>query len=1135
MSGKNYGTPYTESQRQVIEYRGRDMLVSASAGTGKTTVMIERIAELLENGADISEIVVVTFTNLAAAEMKNRLAAKLAAKRDKRIIEQLERIDSANICTLHSFCGELLRNYFYVVDIDPAYSILDQNLISNLRQAAMDEVFERYFDENDETFKQTYAIFATQRKQSNFYGVLFGLYEFSRCIPDFNGWYQEKRGNLLNLGEDGAVIKVLFDDIRRNVPYYAEALKQLAQTAFTNKVPFADVIQANADKLSAIRLDSCEHALYDLYKLTFDKLPDRPRGKKASMRTDEEKMLEENVRANFDEIVKDYSKFAKKYVNLSRGLNLETLRSQTAQTTELLDKLVEIINRFEKNYFEKKKERGGVDFNDLEHFALQILNDAEAYQSIQSKCKYVFVDEYQDTNPVQEAIISKLAAKDNLFMVGDVKQSIYGFRGCEPNIFADKEKRFELSGCGKVIRLNDNFRSNGEILNFVNAVFNGIMTEDFGRVDYAKDAQLRGVNAPTLTQTPSVRVDFVTPTQDKEEQEITDVYDITAETDDVKTDREAALVVHRIKQYVGMRYVDNNGNERVLEYGDIVILLRTFKDKAVSLYNALISANIPVVANFNLDGYASKEIRELINLFRVLDNPYNDVYLVGVCLSCLGGFTESELGLARLNNPERMPFYDRLKEYAQNGADKTVADKIVKLLNLLETLRFYSRSASVSEVALETIRLTDYHLYVQGLPNSGLRLRKMYNFIDSVKDAVYAQSIESFLSYIDAAEENQLSDGVGAGNAVRMMTMHASKGLEFPVVIICDMQHLFRQNDGALECNFDMGVAMNYYDFTTMTYAPTPASTAFGMRNVIKTNEEQMRLLYVAMTRAKYALNLVATATERQINGLPKQPQNASSHLDWLLYALYNFDGAKSVKPEINVFTEISDDLQAAGNTVKLINQEEDAQSVLDKLSYVYPYREQRDMPGKVVSSALDKEYIGVHEQAEFTLNQDDDRNYVGTAYHKVYQYVDYNADTEQIKQTIEALVADGAIERRFADKLDVNLIYGTLRNPQLRQIMSIGRVYHEMPFMLYAPYNRLSDSVKYSDEIMLQGVIDLLVIGKDKAAVVDFKYTSDSSRVKDNYAAQLNSYKLAVKQICGIQNVDCYVLSIADNKLIKF
>lgn len=1122
---------YTQSQQQVIDLRGRDMLVSASAGTGKTTVMIERIAALLSEGADVSKIVVVTFTNLAAAEMKNRLAQKLAEKRDNaHVVEQLERLDSASICTLHSFCSELLRNYFYVADIDPSYSILDTNLIATLRKNAMDGVFVHYFAESDEVFKQVYKIFAKSRKQENFVNVLYGIYDFSRCIPQFDSWYQAKRNNLLDFSDGNPVIETLLSNIKQNVTYYANALDEMHNRSCADGLTFAGVFKANADAVRAVRLDTLQNALNDLYVLKLTSLPARNKNKSFGAL---DKTVEEQARFDFDAIKKGLEKFASKYAELCRGLDLQTLCEQTSQTVAYLDKLVEIITRFDELYFNLKKERGGVDFNDLEHLTLRILNDDEALASIRARYKLVFVDEYQDTNPVQEAIISKLATSNNLFMVGDVKQSIYGFRGCEPAIFADKQRVFDEQGAGKVVKLNDNFRSNVEILDFVNQVFNLVMTKQFGKVDYANEAQLSGNTMPALTAVPSVTVDFVKPVS-KEKREITDVYDITADNAESSVDRQSALIVRRVKQYVGKKYVDKDGNKKQIEYGDIVILFRTLQAKALNIYNALIEANIPVVAGFNVDGYASKEIKDLINLMRVLDNPYNDVYLVGVCLSCFGKLSESDLGAVRLDTAGRVPFYDRLKEYANAGADVAIADKIVKLLNLLEELRFYSRSASVSEVALKTLQMTEYQLYVQDLPNSGLRLRKLYNFIDSIKDVSYGQSIDRFLSYIDESQENTFDGNVGATNAVRMMTMHASKGLEFPVVILADLEHGFHRDTESLYCNFDLGIAMRHYDFETMTYAPTLATAAYGMRNAVKEHEEELRLLYVAMTRAKFALNLVATATEEQINGIAKMPQNANSHLDWLLAAIKRIDLSNVALNVLGDELDVPDD-ETATPVTQMCEQETDEQKIMQRINYVYPYAAQVDMPGKVVSSALDKAYIDVHDQPEVTIVQDNDRNYVGTAYHKVYQYVDYNADVEQIAQTVRALVESGQIEQRFADKLDIDLIYNTLRNPQLIAVMSKGEAYHELPFMLYAPYNEVATDGKYSDEVMLQGVIDLLVIDGDKATVVDFKYTSRSDKVRDNYAAQLNSYKLAVNKICGITDVDCYVLSIADNKLIKF
>ena len=380
---------YTPSQQNVISFRGQSMLVSASAGTGKTTVMIERIMSLLAEGADVSEIVVVTFTNLAAAEMKNRLSVKLAERKgDNRLIEQLERLDTANISTLHSFCGNLLRNYFYVADIDPSFIILDNNLVKTLQKNAMDEVFLQYFNQDDKIFKKVYKIFSKSRQESNFRGVLLDLYGFSRCIENFGEWYASKRGNLTEYGDNNPLIATVMRDIRENVAGCAENMRILYGRSVNEGLSFAEAFKANAEILEKVRLDGLEHALFDLYKLNFNRLP--ARSKKTDYGVDKE--IEEQIRRDYADVSKEYDEFVKKYVGVCRGEPMDKLWKETQSTVELLDKLVEIITRFDETYFKMKKERGGLDFNDLEHLTVRILDDAETLADIRSRYKMIFVD-----------------------------------------------------------------------------------------------------------------------------------------------------------------------------------------------------------------------------------------------------------------------------------------------------------------------------------------------------------------------------------------------------------------------------------------------------------------------------------------------------------------------------------------------------------------------------------------------------------------------------------------------------------------------------------------------------------------------------------------------------------------------
>ncbi len=1175
------------------------MLVSASAGTGKTTVMIERIAQLIAEGADISELVVVTFTNLAAAQMKNRLAAKLAEKHSsqsfsqlsdqrvgRRMLEQLEKLDTASICTMHSFCGELLRNWFYVVDIDPSFVILDSVTAATLRNNALEETFHEYFKEKDEVFKKVYKIFATRRKEENFKTTLLSLYDFSRCLENFGEWYQQNRQKFVEYSDDNPIVTTILADIKEKLATFEKEMLQFAQESQElGSQIFATNCILNANAAHSVDCSTLSGAFNGLYTLNLETLGiDKKISKENS----------QSLRDAFNKSLKKVREFAVTYAKLGRGRTMEQIWEDTKQSVVLTDKLVEILERFNQKFFQAKKQRGGVDFADMEHLALQVLSDPEAAAAIHARYKLVFVDEYQDTNPVQEAIISRLSADAKLFMVGDIKQSIYGFRGCDPTIFLKKYQQFKreslqatadgqacaayenadnqtsatytnglenqnpsghaaqsegnlLGGNNSTIRsevkkcdecqnrveeLNQNFRSNREILQFVNDVFCTVMTEDFGKVDYAATSQLEGGFAPTLN-TPSVQIDLVQK-QTAEKQEATEIYDITAPSSQPDAVAQGDVIAQKISEFVGTDYVDKKGETHRIGYGDIAVLLRSFKEKAVDIYNALVEHNIPVSANFKTESFANKEVRDVINLLRAVDNPYNDIYTVGACLTQMGGFSENMLAQIKIaTDSERVPFYSRMQTYAQVGDDEQIKAKICAFFELLDGLRMYSHSATVDEVVLKILEKTHFHLYVQGFPNGTLRLRKLYSFIDSLKGASFAQSVSKFLYFLDQSDMES-EESVSSANAVRLMTMHASKGLEFPVVILADVDHSFNFESPSVQRNADLGLAMKFYDFDQMRVYETLGTCACGMFNRKTQQEEEMRLLYVAMTRAEFVLDIVGTIDEGE---KIKQPNRATSHLDWILAALNHKYGDfkhAETSEKITIYCQKPEVSVSKENLI--CPQYDDEKTVLDKINYLYPFADQTKMPNKIVSSALDREFIDTDsDRADFVLFQNDDRNALGTAYHKVYQYVNYDATREGISATINGLVNEGKIDKDLANKLDVDLIFQTLNNPALRTLMQQGKTYHEMPFMLIAPYNQIAKDQRFCDEVMLQGVIDLLILGENNAIVVDFKFSAHSAELlRKDYRYQLDSYRLAVQKICGVQNVDCYILSIEDNTLIK-
>lgn len=1114
----------------------QNMLVSASAGTGKTTVMIERIARLIKQDVNVDQIVVVTFTNLAAAEMKNRLSVELSkSSGDERVREQLERLDNASICTLHSFCSDLLRNYFYVVDIDPAFSILDTITVSNLKKQAIDDLFKDYFASRDADFSKLYQIYATGRKEESFKNLIFKLHVFSRNVVDFESWYAQKRQELTSHNNGGLVMSLIVDDIATTINYCREQLADLyVRVLAEGGTQIAQVCQKTLQMLNDVDWTDPQRAFDAIRRHDPEKLV--AKNLKTYLPMDDV-VIEEKIRADYKTICDTYTQKAKQYRAFLGAKDVATLWSELDESVKLTDKLAEIVSRFEDKFWALKKQRGGVDFNDLEHLTLKVLADEEVALAIRQKYKYVFVDEYQDTNPVQEEIVTRLVQPDHLFMVGDIKQSIYGFRGCDPTIFSAKHDAYLGNNGGVTEHLNDNFRSNKDILHFVNVVFSEIMTVALGRVDYKNTACFKGQSSKVLKHVPSVRINLLQKTTNSWP-EITDYYDITQPTEVVADAIQAKAIANRIKSYVGMAYKDKDGTPRHIQYGDIVILMRSMTAKATEIYDMLVAENIPVTAAFKLDGFASKEVREIVNLLRVIDNPYNDVYLTGACLNVFGNLTETELAQIRLNTTKDIvPFYHRLVEYV-NAKNDHVSAKIAKLLKFIDGLRFYSHGASVCDVVLEIIKQTDYDLHVQGLPNGALRLNKLNAFVDSLRTATYAESISKFLGYIDETDEARLELPLAQANAVRIMTMHASKGLEFPIVILAGLESKFNFDTAKdlnyVERNSDIGITAQFYDFSKMRRYETLGTNACALYNKHKQREEEMRLLYVAMTRPKFVLDIFATVGPKTLEKLPVEPKSANSYLDWLVYVLKTSQ-AVSAFSQNDIVVEV---MEQAGEADKidqmlLCEQSTDEQGILDALNYVYPFANQTQMPTKIVSSALDKQFFDDEESHTAPVIVQDDKNKIGTAYHTVYQFVDYNADVEKIGETIKQLVASGKLEEQYANQLDVHLIYQTLQNPQLKAILASGKVYHEIPFMLYAPYDQLAKDKRFSDKVMLQGVIDLLVIGQGKATVVDFKFTSRSDKVADRYPYQLNSYKLAVKTICGIDNVDAFVLSIADNKLI--
>lgn len=1109
---------YTPQQSQVIDSRGKNMLVSASAGTGKTYVMVERIADLLIKGeVDLDRILVVTFTNFAAAQMKQKLRAKMAeSQKSESIAYQLEKIDLCSISTIHSFCLEVLRNYFYVVDVDPAFAVTDKNQANIYKDRAFEEITLRYATSNDETYKKLYHLFNTTRDESNLKNEVYSLHDFSKSTGNFAEWYSQVRTNY-DYSNRNVFAEEYSASFIAESNDYASAFCEYAQTAkqkFNSRV-LAEFCSAVESELKVNPSNTIE----DNYRLLQKKVEYPTYSKQAKIPPDG---CDQDA---FEKLCKEINAFYSKAKASRNGFaanveffNLPLQKERAEKTLVLLDKFIEIVNAFDESYSKIKRERSVLDFNDLEHLALEVMKDETALSELKQRYQLIFVDEYQDVNGVQEKIISTLAGDKNLFFVGDVKQSIYGFRESNPDIFAAKAVIYGKDADSEVIRLNTNFRSDNRILAKVNEIFNVCMTKDFGNCDYKGTSQISSnfTDDKILCPFEVESCEKVISDEDGETQtEITDIYDIASAVNVSRQSGQSAAVVAKIRQLVGTQ-MEINGVTRNVEYKDITILVRTVKKQTLEIYRQLIAANIPV--DFSLESSEkNKEILDLTNFLRVLDNPYNDIYLAGTCLSHFGQLNEEELAQIRIEE-KADALYDCLVSYSakENGA---------KAKRILQTIEEYQKLAfafPVDKLLQKLIIDTKYNLYVLSLPNGQLRCERMYQTVQNCYGKPYAQSVAKYLQYVDVYEEGQ--SAAGNTDGVKIITFHKSKGLEFPIVIAANLDHTRPPNKCKISRNFNLGIALNDYDFSTQTYYDSLPKRVIENRNALESNQEELRLLYVLLTRAqKYFYAIVP-----ECNGIIKKPKYASSLKDWLWYCYGK--GILEIKPFVG--GKSSED-----NIPVTVAQNTDKDAFESALSYRYPYEKYIDTPQKVAASKLkelfaDEEEISVYSVRDLVeVKTDMNATYVGTAYHKVFEVLPLFATQSQVDAAIKELTEKGIIPPTVA--VDASAVYNCLHNADLNAVCK-GEIHHEIKFMLRAPYNTLVTDSDNDENVTLQGVIDLMVISGNTASVIDFKYTRHPETIVEKYTPQLSAYVTAVRKILKCDNVSGYVMSVIDNTLIK-
>lgn len=1106
---------YTPDQRKAVIAEGRNVLVSASAGSGKTFVMIERVIRLIVEGkAEVGEILAVTYTTAAAEEMKQKLVkaiiAEINAGRDvARFRKALSEVPTASISTFHSFCANLIRTYFYALDVDPSVSVADENQAGELKNKALDSLFESLYETRDEDFLYLVRIMGRSRGDDSLKETVKKLYEFASS--------EKSAEEFLTKAAENITEKSFYKSENELYGIFAAYIKELIRigenlTSLAANYGYAVYVEYVGELL--VKLKTCLNAkdFRSLIKAAGLSVPKAPR---TTSKDDENLAAYKGKLEYFKKKCKDvYDDIREASPNDDEEKDLSEYLS-TARATKALCRLT--ID-FGKEYARLKADAAALDFADLEHFAYRLLSEnPDVLSAVKQKYKYVFADEYQDVNGIQEAILS-LISSDNAFMVGDVKQSIYAFRGCNPDIIAAKFERYER-GEGETVSLDANFRSTDAVLAAVNKTFSPIMTKDFGGTDY-KNNPMTGSGKYPQGYGETILIEI--PEAEKEKTIKGGVYDIV---DDVNAPApkaafaEGAVVANIVRKEAGGKVYDLKAKrEREVTPKDFAVLTRNSSGFPTEIVRHLKRNDIPVSSSAKNPVGDYPEIKLLKDLLKIIVRFADDAPLFACLKSAIGGVSEAEAAEIKRaayaaitsdtgDKPaatKKPTFADCYRWYLLSGEDENIRNKLKNFDEYISKIRLLSGFENAGEILSRVLSETGLDLEILSQKNGEIRLSRVERFIAEAGSGENGLSVSKFLTRAES-DDGDVSVGSSDGDdSVTVTSMHASKGLEYPIVILAGLGKRFNLDDTKKEILTDRyeGIALKFYDEESKRTKITLPRAAFKERARLNAIKEEMRVFYVAMTRAECKLYLVTS-----------EPVEENDDFTSILFAnkFSDFIKTKYFDKKITADdTEIGD-----GEDVREVYISKDRPALTDlirkNLSFIYPYEEDVNLPVKrAVTSLAEDATTDDDEMTEIRLPVDKTTRERGIAYHAFLQHAD--SFYEDAGVLLEKIKTGKKLTDEQLALLSEEKLRKILRAPLFEEIRGY-KFYKEQPFIAQMAANEISNTNATGD-VLVQGIIDLLAVKGDKAIIVDYKYSKKSiSHLKETYAYQLALYKKAVEK----------------------
>ena len=1201
---------WTNEQQAAIDSRGQTLLLSAAAGSGKTAVLVERIIRRLldkEYPIDITELLVVTFTKAAAAEMRDRIGTALmkalSETKDPRVERQLALLPSAQISTLHAFCQHVIRKYFYTIDLDPAFSIAGEEELNLLRRQVLEDVFLSYY-EDDEKASILYPLadmFGSDRGDDILMDTVSRMYTYARSLAWPEHWLKEA-ARAYDVAPDAVIDDMVWagpikDAVRRileeDARLYDGVLYHLRQ-----REAFAPACDTFVAEQAALRQAAQARSWDDLSR--FVRAIDFPRLKSLRKLSDDDKAVWERCKKVRDDVKKDVIKTLQAvYFSATPEEWLDGMRAMKP----VMDGLVTLTLDFAKAYGTAKKEKGWIDFSDLEHFCLQILlaPDASpehpvpsaAAEELRSQYEEVFIDEYQDTNGVQELITRLVSGEDNRFMVGDIKQSIYRFRLADPTLFLEKYQSFsrDEKAVQRCIDLGRNFRSVPVVLDAVNAVFSRAMTAEAAGMEYGEREKLyAGRQAPDDERWIGgpVEVDIVPTPSDEEDDDGSTAFE-----------KECRFIAGRIGELLasGRMAARKDGALEPLSYRHIVVLLRSMAGKADVLIQALQEGGIPSYAEQSGGYFAAVEVQVMLALLRCIDNPEQDLAMAAVLRSPLVGLDETALAGVRLAGDGTL--WQNLSAFVASlpdGVDEK--EDLQQFMAAFDSWRTYSRRHGVAELLQRLYDDTAYVDFVGAMPGGDVRqanLKALYDRSRQYEEAGF-RGLFRYLQLMDKMKEDGLDLAPAKvvsekEDVVRIMSIHKSKGLEFPVVFVADMGKAFNRRDTQDQILFHnrLGIGLKQYDPEWRMSYPTLIWSGIAAQLRWEGTAEEERILYVAMTRARDQLILTGHSShidrdwQRWTSRL--NPAQAKSYFDWVMPAALAPFGAKADADYARPGAAWQDAVWQVriARAVPAGTVEEGAYdgeprlealrrgdltgtpvpSWLDEqLSWQYAYPQAVRTAAKFSVSEVKRRYQELHsdelqDEADLfvpaaavipTAPGEDDAFAAlppwlageeaavsgaqrGTALHKALQYITPAADqtTATLRREIDAFVRQGLLSREEAKLVYVPVLAAFCQSDIGRRMAESPELHREYPFTVLLAGGDPLPETETGEQILIQGVIDCLFREDDAWILVDYK--SDRLETADafrsRYAVQLALYKRAVEQITHRPVEETYIYSL--------